>query len=192
MVAVFAAFTIIRLALYKDERTHHHANLSVFVDGKKLPFADTTFYEETAACTADEKGPKTRIHLHDNKPDAVHVHSSSATWGALFANLGYTLGSDLLQTDEGVYRSGTDGKTLTFMLNGQKVKNVANEVVMSEDVLLVSYGTESDVEVKDRFDKITRNAAEYNKTVDPATCAGSKPLTWQQKLKDIYGIKRAY
>lgn len=177
-----------RFVTFKDTRVHYHANFVLYVNGERDKFESPTFYEETTACSADEIGPKARVHLHDQKPEAVHVHDEGATWGHLFANLGYGLSAKALQTDEGVFVAGEQGKDLTFILNGQKVENVANEVIRSEDVLLVSYGKDDSQTINSRYDGIVKDAAEYNTKSDPSSCSGSKPITFTERLKKSIGL----
>src|SRR5690606_33041163 len=130
----------IRFVTYEDKRVHYHGNFALYVNGMRDEFKSSTFYEETQSCSADEIRPKQRVHLHDQKPHVVHVHDEGSTWGHLFANLGYGLSGKSIQTDSGVFVDGQDGNQLTFILNGKEVSNVSNEVIQSEDVLLISYG----------------------------------------------------
>lgn len=195
VIGVVAGFVIgamwvvgLRYATYKDTRVHHHANFALYINGKKDEFKSSTFYEETQSCSADEIGPRSRVHLHNNKPEAVHVHDNGVTWGHLFANLGYSLGPSSLETDEGVFVDGANGNKLTFILNGQEVNSIANEVIVSEDALLISYGNEEPAALQKRYESINKNAAEYNATSDPSSCSGSKPLTAGEKLRKSVGI----
>jgi hypothetical protein len=178
----------IRFATFKDTRVHHHANFAVYVNGQKDEFKSSTFYEETAACSADEIGPRTRVHLHDQKPGVVHVHDEGSTWGHLFANLGYSLGNETLQTDAGVFIDGQDDNKLTFYLNGRQVDSLANEVIESEDAVLINYGNDSEDTLKQRYDEIVKDAAEYNQKNDPSACTGTKPLTFGERLRKAVGI----
>lgn len=181
----------VRFVTFKDTRVHYHANFALYINGQKDEFKSSTFYEETTACSADEIGPRTRVHLHDQKPSIVHVHDKGTTWSHLFSNLGYSLSSKAIQTDEGIYLDGQDGNELSFYLNGKKIDSVANEVIESEDVVLISYGNaEKDTEdvLKQRYDEIVKDAAEYNAKNDPSACSGSKPITFAERLRIAIGI----
>jgi hypothetical protein len=178
----------VRFASFQDTRTHYHANFALYVNGQRDEFKSSTFYEETQSCSADEIGPKQRVHLHDQKGHVVHVHDEGSTWGHLFANLGYGLTNKSMQTDTGVFVDGQNGSGLTFILNGQTVESVANEIIRSEDVLLISYGGDDAAVLQSRYDQIARDAAEYNQTSDPSSCSGSKPITFTERLKKSIGI----
>jgi len=195
IIGVVAGFAIgalwvvgLRYATYKDTRVHHHANFTLYINGTKDDFKSTTFYEETQSCSADEIGPRARVHLHSQQPEVVHVHDNGVTWGHLFANLGYGLGPSSLETDEGVFVDGADGNKLTYILNGKEVNSMANEVIQSEDALLISYGKEDASVLQKRFEGINKNAAQFNVTADPSSCSGSKPLTPAEKFRKSVGI----
>jgi len=196
LIALIAGFLVgsiwmiaIRFVNYKNDQVHYHADFALYINGQKDEFKNFTFYEEVQSCGSDQvNDPKTRVHLHDNVPYVVHVHDAGATWGHLFANLGYTLGDTLVKTDKGVYLDGVDGNKLTFILNGQEVKGAANTTIRSEDVLLINYGKDSAATLQDRYNQIPKDAAKYNEQNDPSTCSGSKPLTFTQRLKNAIGF----
>lgn len=178
----------LRFFTYVNPNVHYHANFALYINGQKDEFKNFTFYEEVQSCGSDEvNNPKTRVHLHDNQPEVVHVHDAGATWGHLFANLGYTLGDNLVKTDNGVYVDG-EGGTLTFTLNGKEVEGVANRTIGSEDTLLINYGTEDQTTLQQRYDAIVKTAADYNKRNDPSACTGTKPVSAWEKLKISIGL----
>lgn len=182
-------FFSIRFALAKNEVVHYHANLAVYINGEREKFDNFTYYEEIASCEGtDHDNPKSRVHLHGNVNSVVHVHDNAVTWGALFANLGYTLGDSLIKTDKSLYVDGQDGKELSFTLNGQKVKTAANRVIQSEDVMLISYGDPLTTDRAKEYASIKQDAGEYNAKQDPSSCQGSEPLTLQERLKKAFGI----
>jgi hypothetical protein len=195
VIALLAGFLLgvfwliaLRYVTFEDKRVHYHGNFALYINGQRDDFKSSTFYEETQSCSADEIGPKQRVHLHDQKPHVAHVHDEGATWGHLFANLGYSLGNKSVQTDAGVFVDGEAGNELTFMLNGKKVEGAASEVIRSEDVLLISYGKDDAAALQVRYDQIERDAARYNQTTDPSACSGSKPITFTERLKKSIGI----
>lgn len=47
-------------------RVHYHANMAVFIDGKKWDFSEEKYMEETSRCNVvKDVRPEDRIHLHD-------------------------------------------------------------------------------------------------------------------------------
>ena len=178
----------VRFVAYESEAVHHHANFAVYINGEQEPFDSFAYYEEVQSCGGEEMfNPKIRAHMHEQINSVVHVHDSGATWGHFFANLGYTLGNDLISTEDGTYASD-ESNTLSFILNGNESANIANQAIRSEDVLLINYGADDEDVLRERFDAIDVTAGEYNGKYDPAACAGGKPLTFGERLKEAVGV----
>lgn len=181
--------TAIRFALVKDNAVHYHANFSLYINGQKDEFKSFTFYEEVASCDVHSAdNPKVRTHMHDNKPGLVHVHDDGVTWGNFFENLGYTLGNNLIKTNNGVYITGDDGNKLTFILNGEQTDSIANKAIGNEDRLLINYGKDNDQTLQNRYKDVPSTAHEANITKDPAACAGGHELTFWNRLKHAVGV----
>ena len=164
---------------------HYHANWAVFVHGARLDLRGDRYMEDVAACTADptQQRPEDRVHMHEGIQDIVHVHDAGATWGHLLDNLGMGLGEDILETDEGVYTSGTEG-TLKFVLNGRSVRSIENQPVGDEDRLLISFGSESPEEVlASQFPHVAETAGMYNTMPDPASCSGAIEESFGDRLR---------
>jgi hypothetical protein len=182
---------IIRFVTLQDTSVHYHANFALYVNGQKDEFKSFTFYEEIQSCTAyDSANVKLKGHLHDENPGLIHVEQSGATWGQFFANLGYGLSNKAVTTDKGVFADDQDGNQLTFIVNGQPVSSIANEVIKNEDVLLVNYGKEDNETIQTRADSIPRDAHEANAKNDPAACSGSQTLSFTDRLKSAIGINQ--
>ncbi len=190
VIAVLAGFIIgliwtvaLRAVLIKNTAPHYHANFGVFVDGQRLKFEGPTFYEEVAACSTDGVDPKHRAHMHEQVNSVVHVHDDVVTWADFFANLRYSLGDRVLQLDDVVLVDGVDGKSLSFILNGQPVEKIANRVIGNEDILLVSYGIEDAQATQAQYSQIPKTADEYNHGTDPSSCQGSEEFSLLERLK---------
>jgi hypothetical protein len=196
LFAVLAGFFIgviwlvaVRFITMVDPTVHHHANFALYINGERDTFDSFTFYEEVQSCGVDAyNNPKTRVHMHDNVNDLIHVHDAAATWGHFFANIGYTLGDSHIKTDDGLFIDGEDG-VLTFILNGHPEQRIANRTIDSEDVLLISFDKDpDDSQLRSRFESISANAGEYNSKPDPSICSGSDPKSLRDKLWSAFGI----
>lgn len=173
----------LRFVFLQKYEVHYHANFAVFINGERLPFDKFTFYEEVEACGGNGiDSPKIRAHMHDQKNHVVHVHDNGATWGHFFANLSYVLGNDFIQTDGGLHIED-ETNNLTFLLNGEETSTVFNRTIGNEDVLLISYGSESEDQLRGQFNQIERDAAVYNEQDDPSACSGGKPFTVAERFK---------
>src|SRR5581483_8786800 len=185
LVVVFA----VRVLTAKSDAVHYHADFGLYVNGVRDEFKGPGYYEEVQACTADHQDdPKSRVHMHNEENSIVHVHDHAVTWGAFFANLGYTLGDKVLVTTNGVFADGADGNKLSFILNGKAVDSVADRVVGNEDVLLIDYGHDDQVTLQKDYEAIPRKAHQENLEKDPASCGGASPhLSIKHKL--VHGFK---
>jgi len=152
---------------------HYHANFAVWIDGKRWDFSGATYMEEVSRCNITEwVGPADRIHLHDGKWWLVHVHMAASTWGDLFANIGWGIGSNYISSGYDQVRLRDDVRHLSYILNGAIVMNPANTPVRSTDRLVIWYGTGSEEEIQAKWNTLVDNdAIEYNQKADPASCS---------------------
>lgn len=157
------------------EQVHYHANYAIFVNGQNLDLSADEHMEDTINCVVDHKivYAQDRVHMHENKDHVVHVHDDGVTWGHFMANIGFGFGDDYLMTDQGLLRNNDSG-TLKFILNGRPRLNPYNQVIQTEDHLLISFGSESREEVlKAQFSQVASDAHEYNEKDDIGCGAGS-------------------
>lgn len=173
----------VRFVTYQSEDVHYHANFALYVNGERDTFDNFTFYEEVQACEENGNSPKVRVHMHNNENHVVHVHDSAVTWGHFFANLGYGLTNQLLETDDRVLVDGETGRRLRFILNGEQRQSIANRTINDTDVLLVDYSADSDETLLARYATIPQDAQEYNHRHDPGNCAGAEGLSLWARLK---------
>ncbi len=180
-------FIAMRVILYTPRSPHFHANFAVVINGKKETFQEPTFYEEVSSCGEIDDNPLTRVHMHDQIGDVVHVHDGSATWGNFFENLGFALGDNVLYARNKSYVDGQNGE-LHFILNGKSVVSIANKTIKSEDKLLVSFDKPS-ADFETQYAEVATSAAEYNRTADPSACKGSDDGKFMSRLRDALGIR---
>lgn len=179
----FLILGLVRFIFVHDHRTHYHANFALYVNGEKDEFNSFTYYEEVTACSdASKMDPKSRAHMHNNVNSIVHVHDDAVTWGHFFSNLGYIFNDNLLITPKGRYEPGDD-KKFSYILNGERVKNISDKVIKSEDTLLINFGSESEQELSARYSNITRDAHEFNLRADPGGCAGADEESLTKRIK---------
>ncbi len=171
----------------QSEATHFHANWAIYIDGERVDLSDQRYMEEVSSCYSvdGQVTPQARIHMHEGNHDVIHIHHLGATWGHLAGNLGIGLGEGYLILSDGTrIFDGEEGR-FTYILNGRALTSAHNELVESEDRLLISYGSESLDELgEERFGEVATTAAEYNTRQDPATCSGSmEPLGLWGRIK---------
>ena len=190
---LLGALTIlaIRFVTYSPpEATHYHANLGVYINGERETFNDPRYYQEVAVCGGDGVMlPEQRAHLHGNENSVVHVHDEAVTWGQLFNNIGWTVGSDFIVTDSNTTYKEDAGNKLNIFINGQNftdITNIANTVIKNTDRLLISYGTANEETLQQQADSVAATAAEFNTKPDPASCsAGKTDATLTDRFKNL-------
>lgn len=171
------------------EPVHHHANWAVFVDDRRLDLSDDRYMEDVAACAAGDRiTPQQRVHMHDGVADVVHVHHEGVTWGHFLANLGWALGDDWIELDDGRRFARGDSTHLVFIVDGFVVPSIRDRLIESGDRLLISHGTASEeTALGERFPQVADNALEYNERYDPPTCAGAHgELTFGERLRRAF------
>ena len=186
-LGVFGLGAVRFLGVPPPEATHFHANWAIYIHGERLNLSDQRYMEEVSSCyTVDgQVTPQSRVHMHEANHDVVHIHHLGATWGHLAGNLGIGLGEGYLILYDGTrIFDGEDGR-FTYILNGRALTSVHNQLIASEDRLLINYGFESLDELGEgRFGRVATTAGEYNMREDPATCSGSsEPLGVWGRLK---------
>jgi hypothetical protein len=178
---------IIRFFTYNPPRVHYHANFAVFINGQQEQFKDNFYYEEEgAACTAEgNMTPHDRAHMHDHEVGLIHVHDSAVTWGQFFQNIGWDVNPFFVKTPTQVMLAD-DTHKVTFLVNGQTVPNVENQVIGDRDKLLVDYGDETTSDLQKESKQIPSTAAKEDTTQDPASCSGSTPITTHDRLTHLF------
>ena len=187
-IAGIVWFVAMRVILFNDTSTHYHANFALYIQDQRDAFGSFTFYEEIQSCSAGGDDPKSRVHMHDNIPTLIHVHDAGVTWGHFFANLGYGLGEDYVQTDAGVFIDSGD-EQLRFILNGDEVSLVNNQIIGNEDTLLISYGNNTEAELLQQFNSIPTDSGTYNSQPDPSSCSGSDSYSFSDRLRIVLGLQ---
>ena len=174
----------IRAAAYKPpEKVHYHANFAVYINGQKEPFSMMNYYEEEAAASCSvssseesETSPMSRVHMHGNVNNVVHVEDSRVTWGNFFTVLGWNIGGNYIATRSSLYQNSDQGR-LWYILNGKRVDSVANAVIGDQDKLLVNYGSQSPDEINQEYGQIKNNALKADESKDPASCGSHEDST---------------
>jgi hypothetical protein len=86
------------------------------------------------------------------------VHAAQVTLGELFESLGIRFTADCFVTDENIpYCDGPQGQ-LKFFVNGQSNTQFDAYIPKDLDRILIAYGNESPVQLRQELDAVTDNA----------------------------------
>ncbi len=182
------ALMIIRFATYNPPAVHYHANFAVFINGQRQDFKGPQYYQEVNVCSLHGATPISRVHMHDEINNVVHVHAEAVTWGDFFQNLGWGIGSNYLATPDTVYTVDGDNQ-LNILINGKNVTGITNigqTVIHDKDQLLVSFGNESDSALTQEFKSVGSTAAKYDAQKDTSACSGSEGPTISDRLHHLF------
>lgn len=151
---------------------HYHANFALYINNERIDFSWDEYMEDIAGCSLTwKKYPKDRVHLHENNPDTIHVHSEWAAWGHFFANNAWYFDDSRILSNTDVEYVTLQDNRIRFVLNGMFVENPYNSLIHSEDRLFIYYWTLSDEEIlKLSESTVSKNAPEYNAKYDPGSC----------------------
>ena len=171
----------IRFFTYKPDGVHYHANFALYINSKQEQFKGQQYYEETEMCSENTAmTPAGRAHMHDNINNVVHVEDHAVTWGQFFANLGWYMGPDFIESPDGTMYLANGNSQLHLLLNGQDytgLGGLANTVIKDQDRLLVSFGGISNSILQQEYNTVPSTAHHYDVTKDPASCSGSHANT---------------
>lgn len=181
----------IRIVTYAPERVHYHANFAVYLNGVREEFKSPRYYQEEVICSLGQNitTPEARAHLHDNDNAVVHVHDHAVTWGQFFNNIGWSVGSDFIQTDSStMYRENDTSKLHIFFDNQDYtgLTSIANRVIKDKDRLLISYGNLDDATLTQEAKAVSTTAAAHDASKDPGSCSGSEAVSFSQRLHHLF------
>jgi hypothetical protein len=177
-----------RLATYKNEYVHYHANFAVYINGQRESFKSPLYYSESSCSVENVITPGMRAHMHSNVSDVVHVEDHAVTWGNFFENLWWSVGSDFIQKSDGTMYKADGTNKLHVYINGQDytdLGSIANRQIVDKDRVLISYGNDSKQTLEKQFASIASSAAKEDTSTDPASCGGSHKTTIKDKIKHL-------
>ena len=94
------------------------------------------------------------VYIESSNPNVIHIKKAGVTWNDFFSTLPFKLTNDCLTTGtKETFCTGNKG-VLKFYLNGEKKEKVLGEEIQNRDKLLVTYGAESDVDIKRQIENI--------------------------------------
>lgn len=184
VILAIVVLGLVRFAVTSHNETHYHADFAVYINGVHQEFKGPQYYQEISACD-EHASPLGRVHLHDENPGLIHVHDDVVTWADLFTNIGWSLNDSALFDGKTAHVNGQDG-TLTFMLNGEPVRSIANQIIGDQDRLLVSFGTDDNTTLQKQYDSVPADAKKADTTPDPAACQGPEQKNIWTQLRQAF------
>jgi len=122
--------------------THSHADFKVYILGKPLNF-DSAKYQVMERLT----------HVENKDGGVLHVHATGITLGFFLKSLGLKLTDECITLDTGNQYCNLGKATLKAYVKSQntgwvQIYDPADYVINDLDKMLVSYGSESEEDIK--------------------------------------------
>lgn len=126
-----------------NQKTDTRASFAIFTNGTFRIFTDSMYHNLSEDAYIDSKNP-----------NIIQVKISETTWGDFFKTLPFELNRNCLTTGTGQkFCDGQNGK-LRFFINGKEDPEALGKVINHEDKLLVTFGSESESQIKNQLEKI--------------------------------------
>lgn len=128
---------------------HIHADFKVYVNEKPLNFADTQYYMKSSFIHLDNQQNK------DDAGGVLHMHATGVPLWVFFKSIGIDFNKDCITLENNEKFCNKDNKKLKFYVNGKANNEFENYVFNDLDKILISYGDESEEEIKSQLASIT-------------------------------------
>ena len=143
----------------ENEFYHVHADFAVYINGKKMDFNSPMY---------DQRDPRIHLHVRNKYGDSViHVEGEHVKLGEFFTSIGMRLTEKCFRTTS-VNFCNDDKRTLKFYVNSIRNKDFGNYDIKDLDRILITFGDETEEEIKKQMDSVTRvSCISSNKCVSP-------------------------
>ena len=122
---------------------HEHASLLVRIFGDKFDFSATTYQIKSSW-----------IHFEESDGNTIHRHSSGVTLNYLFESLGIGIDENCYIFNDGRQFCTNEDYSLKYFINGDRVNSINDYVVQNDDRILISYGSETEVQINQQLDEL--------------------------------------
>lgn len=141
----------------KWEKVHEHADFKLFIDNIEGSSLSGDKYQST---TGEEHSRSQ--HLHDNNGWNIHKHLTRETITDFLQSLDIKLTNNCLTLDNGQTYCNSNAKTLKFFVNGTLMTDFMTYEFSDLDRILISYGAETDEQIKLQLDAVTDLSCMYS------------------------------
>jgi len=129
--------------------THIHQDFKVHISDKAIDFSQGKYQKPHI---------NQHVHLEGGDGDVVHVHATGVDVGFFLKSLGISFDKNCLTMDTDEKYCSDSDKTLKFYVNGKPNGQWENYVLKNLDKFLISYGNESEEQIKQQLASITDKA----------------------------------
>lgn len=126
--------------------THIHADFAIYINGEQItPLPEKYFV----------RSPYVHVEHGIGAGYVIHVHATNVNIGYFFKTIDWDFDKHCLKLDDGRKFCNDGNKTLKFYVNGEKNEEYEKYIIKNLDRILISYGDESEEEIKKQIDSVT-------------------------------------
>ncbi len=133
---------------------HKHADVKIYVLGDAIDLSQQKYQLKSSF-----------VHFENWEGDVVHVHTTGMTLGYMFKTLGMKLNENCLKLDNGKKYCSLENAGLKVYAKSHdsewgKINLPEDYAIQDLDRILVTYGAESEQEIKKQMESVTKKALE--------------------------------
>ena len=135
---------------------HIHADWKIYTNGKILDFSDKSYDR-----IRQGKSASSFMHVEpdpftgEKTGDVLHMHATGVPLWVFFKSIGMDFNKDCITPDDKEKFCNDGTKNLKFFVNGKENNEFENYVFKDLDKILISYGNDSEEEIKNQLTSIT-------------------------------------
>ena len=122
---------------------HIHASMLVRIFGDKFDFSLPNYQIKSSW-----------IHFENQDGDTIHRHASGVELEFLFNSLGIAVDEDCFTFPDGRAFCTNEDYSLKYFINHKQVNDIREYVVMEEDSILVSYGSDDEDTIEQQLSEL--------------------------------------
>ena len=136
---------------------HIHADWKVYINGKQLDFSDKSHMERMG----NNLPVSSFIHVDSGAPapektgDIIHMHATGVPLWIFFKSVGMDFNKDCITLENKEKFCNEGNKKLKFYVNGKLNDELENYAFKDLDEILISYGDETEEEIRKQLSTIT-------------------------------------
>ena len=136
---------------------HIHADWKIYINGKPLDFSDKSHMERMR----NNMPVSSFIHVDSGAPapektgDVLHMHATGVPLWVFFKSIGMNFNKDCITLENQEKFCNDGNKKIKFFVNGKENGEFENYAFNDLDKIFISYGNDSEEEIKNQLLSIT-------------------------------------
>lgn len=156
--------TLIKAEILKNPKisrgvkVHEHADFKLFINNEKFNLNEDKYQSTTGNNLSEEQ------HLHDNNWWNIHKHLTMKTIADFLQSLNITLTNTCISLNNDQTYCNNNKQMLKFFVNDEPLTEFMTYEFKDLDRILISYGSETNAQIKSQLDAVTDLSCMYSAT----------------------------